>query len=415
MLTTHVETQFASVMDELEKHGSRLEKEAILKNLDELGQRLLKWALDPAITFGVTVPEDRLARLPQHECWDQDVFWDKMETLCEKLSKRELTGNAAAAEVIHVLTHAPCDNDIKWAARLLNKNLRCGVHLSTMKKIFQGLVEPFAVALAKPYEPLKHSIQGKWCIEPKLDGLRMTVVDGVAYTRNGRTIDTVGHILTELAPFMDKYVFDGEVMSVGDFDTASGAIRRKSVVDNKAIYYNVFDVIDRDEWETRKTAPLSERKLLMKKVFETKFKHVRAVEFLELPENPTSQQLFDLRDVMIKHGYEGAMLKNMGAPYVFKRSDHLLKLKDFVDADCVCTGEVEEGKGKHKGSLGAIWVEFEGVKSKVGSGFTDAQRDQLWAIRDKLRGKMVEVQYQNKTADGSLRFPVFIKFRPDKE
>ena len=29
--------------------------------------------------------------------------------------------------------------------------------------------------------------------------------------------------------------------------------------------------------------------------------------------------------------------------------------------------------------------------------------------------KMVEVQYQNKTSDGSLRFPVFIRFRKDKD
>src|SRR2546430_13467003 len=38
-----------------------LEKEAILRGLDDEGVELLGWALDPAVTFGVTVDEDRLA------------------------------------------------------------------------------------------------------------------------------------------------------------------------------------------------------------------------------------------------------------------------------------------------------------------------------------------------------------------
>ena len=69
-------------------------------------------------------------------------------------------------------------------------------------------------SLAKPYDPEKHEIRGAWTVEPKLDGLRMVVVNGQAYTRNGRTIDSVGHILAELEPFKDEYVFDGEVSSL---------------------------------------------------------------------------------------------------------------------------------------------------------------------------------------------------------
>lgn len=53
-----MEKTFSSVMDEVERTGPRLEKERIIGNLDEVGQKLLKWALDPAITFGVTVNDD---------------------------------------------------------------------------------------------------------------------------------------------------------------------------------------------------------------------------------------------------------------------------------------------------------------------------------------------------------------------
>lgn len=416
-----IETQFAVIMEECEKIGSRLEKERLLAPLNDLGKELLKWALDPAITFGITVDEFSLPAIykPPY-CWDQDVFWDHIDSLARKLSKRELTGNAAENEVNRVLAQAPCSNDQKWAARLFNKNLRCGVHVSTMNKVFLGLVDPFAVALAKPYEPERHAMEGAWVVEPKLDGLRMVVIDGVAFTRNGRTIDTVSHILAKIAELdpQGDYVFDGEVMGKGDFDEASGAIRRKTLVVNKSIYYNVFDVVRRNEWTIRKTRPLRERKAdLLSMVGEDGLRNgmVRIVPWTPLPDNPTTEELFAARDAYIKDGYEGGMLKNLDTGYIFKRSDMLLKLKDFTDVDCTVTG-VFEGKGKHKGSLGGLHVDVDGVACRVGSGFTDKQRDELWAENvNNVIGRVVEVQYQNKTADGALRFPVFIKFRPDKE
>ena len=97
-----------------------------------------------------------------------------------------------------VMKMAPDDEHVVWACRILNKDLRSGFSLATLNKAHPGSIEPFACSLAKPYDPEKHEIRGAWCVQPKLDGLRMVVVNGVAYTRNGWTIDTAGHILDEL-------------------------------------------------------------------------------------------------------------------------------------------------------------------------------------------------------------------------
>ena len=56
-----------------------------------------------------------------------------------------------------------------------------------------------------------------------------------------------------------------------------------------------------------------------------------------------------------------------------------------------------------------------GGEVHVGSGFTDIEREELWNRQSELTGRMIEVKYQEKTQDGSLRFPVFMRFRPDKE
>jgi DNA ligase-1 len=51
----------------------------------------------------------------------------------------------------------------------------------------------------------------------------------------------------------------------------------------------------------------------------------------------------------------------------------------------------------------------------VGSGFTDAQRDEFWQTRDTLMGVVAEVQAdvvsQNQDGTYSLRFPRFVRFR----
>lgn len=410
-------SNFPDIAEACEAVGSRLEKERILKDLDPLGQRLMMLALDPAITFGVTVDEDKLPDCTTGARMITRQFWPQVELLANELRSRELTGNNALGRVELVLTQAPDFFAQKWTARLLNKNLRCGVHVSTVNKVFFGLVEPFAVALAKPYDPARHDMRGSWIVEPKLDGLRMVVIDGVAYTRNGRVIDAAPHVLARLREIdpLDKFVFDGEVMGSGDFDESSGQIRRKSVT-NEGIYYNVFDVIRRDEWSFKRTAPLSDRKNLLLELMVSDNKGaVRVVDWVGMTPDPTTAELFEIRDEFITRGYEGAMLKDLNSPYVFKRSDSLLKLKDFTDADCTVVGSYE-GKGKLKGMLGGLELSLDGgATCRVGSGFSEEQRAKLWIERASLPGRVVEIQYQNKTAEGSLRFPVFIKFRPDKE
>jgi DNA ligase-1 len=69
--------------------------------------------------------------------------------------------------------------------------------------------------------------------------------------------------------------------------------------------------------------------------------------------------------------------------------------------------------------LGAIVCEGEDhgrrIRVNVGSGLSDADRDEYWNSRDQLLGHLVEVQAdavtQNQDGSYSLRFPRFLRFR----
>lgn len=114
-------------------------------------------------------------------------------------------------------------------------------------------------------------------------------------------------------------------------------------------------------------------------------------------------------------GFEGIMLKYANSNYVCKRNKNWLKLKPINEMDCKVVGLIE-GAGKYEGILGAIEVITEdGERCEVGSGLTDEDRKRFWDDKSLVFGKTVEVEYQEKTPDKKLRFPVFSRLRLDKD
>lgn len=407
-----------SILTQIEAVGSKLTKVALLKQLKEDTLRILKQALDPMVTFGITVDEDvsRGAWLASpRDPMSHDLFSDGVHALLICLKNRIITGNKALEEFDALVLRAPTLEHVKWFSRVVNKNLRAGFSSSSLNKAHPGTIKEFEVALATPFDPDKHELVGAYHVEPKLDGLRMVIIGNKAFTRNGRSIETVQHIVDELkSQFnpMDEWVIDGEIMGAGDFDEASGDIRRKSTGANEELYYNIFDMMTLTEWNERKTPPLVDRRFRLEHMIKPS-KNIKIVrsQVVHFNTPATAIVLSALCDGMIAEGYEGAMVKDATAEYVWDRSKAMLKVKKFETEDMEIVGTYD-GRGKYKGKLGGVIVTRNGVTTKVGSGFSDEQREM---IPEALIGRIAEVQYQNLTPDGKLRFPSFIRFRGDKE
>ncbi|MEJ7687605.1 MAG: hypothetical protein WKG52_11770 [Variovorax sp.] len=105
---------------------------------------------------------------------------------------------------------------------------------------------------------------------------------------------------------------------------------------------------------------------------------------------------------------EGLMLHRGASHYRAERSDDLLKVKPYDDADARVLAHVP-GRGKHVGRLGALLVETpEGRRFKLGGGFTDAQRETPPAI-----GTWVSYRHNGTNPGGLPRFARFIRVRND--
>ena len=114
-------------------------------------------------------------------------------------------------------------------------------------------------------------------------------------------------------------------------------------------------------------------------------------------------------------GYDGAILRSPYGTWTAGggTDGEIIKVKAAETYDLRVVG-VEEGKGKYKGTLGALVCKGPKGLVKV-SGMADEQRDEWWADPTKIVGQIVEVQCLGFTNMGSLREPRFKGVRFDKE
>lgn len=410
------------ILEALESDNSRLEKESILrKNSDnKILKRIFELSCDPYVSYYVSK-----FKKPQAKDTTESRL-DNFISLLDKLSKREITGNAAKDAVISEFSNMS-KLEQKWCERIILKNLRCGVSDTTVNKIWPGTIKPFAVALAETlnakttdgeFEIPDGEVTYPIYIEPKLDGLRLIAVKEprkvTLYTRNGSVIETLPTLTKILENSNFNGVLDGEIMGADWNESASVVMSHKHNKDDSNMIYHVFDCVSIDNWQTQENkSQFSSRNQavndLVKVIASDK---VRAVPST-LINNEEELRSFYLK--YLDEGYEGVMLKDPNAKYVWKRSKAILKLKPVSTHEGVVVNWVEGKRGtKREGMFGGFTVLFpNGVTTNVASGFNDKLKAEVQLNgADSYIGKVVECEAQPPfTDDGRLRFPVFVRFR----
>jgi DNA ligase-1 len=102
------------------------------------------------------------------------------------------------------------------------------------------------------------------------------------------------------------------------------------------------------------------------------------------------------------------MLHRGDSLYRAERNDDLLKVKTHEDAEARVLQHLP-GQGRHAGRMGALLVETpEGVRFRLGTGFTDAQRERPPAV-----GEWVTFRFRGVNESGVPRFASFLRVRAD--
>lgn len=326
---------------------------------------------------------------------------------------------------------------------LFTKTLKIGVTASTVNKALgYKFIPEFKVQLSHSFDKYKNSIPEEFTITEKLDGHRtLCVVDDMGFvdffTRKGNDVlrltqieDSVKNWVGKTnilgrATFNSGVVLDGEIIvQKGEtddlFNETSKIIRKNG--EKTGLVFHVFDIIPRETFlsnDMSKPLPYSERR----KTLDSLFSIADDQEWLKLVpalySGSDTEQIEKIAHDLIEEGKEGAMVNDNSANYQFGRTKSLLKVKEFHSADLVVTGYFE-GQGKYEGTLGGLIVDYNGNEVKVGSGFTDEQRDEYWAKRNEMINRIVQIDFFSESTNQnndeiSLRFPTIKGIREDKD
>ena len=271
----------------------------------------------------------------------------------------------------------------------------CAFFLLLGLACFSQAAEIPAIMLAKVlHRPVDVS---QFWVSEKLDGVRARW-DGQQLISKGGQRFAAPEWFTRCFPEMP---LDGELwMARGHYEDAVSIVRRQSPHEGwKRIKLMVFDL-------PAHKGPFSERVMAMRKLaLQAPSPYLGVIEQFRLK---SELELMQKRDEITRQGGEGLMLHRQSALYQIGRSDDLLKVKPFEDAEAVVTG-YKPGKGKNTGLMGSIKVRTDkGKEFYLGSGFTQAQRQNPPPL-----GSVVNYRYQGITHAGIPRFAVFMRMRDE--
>ena len=317
-----------------------------------------------------------------------------------------------------------CEYDAKYYYEVLTKTLRIGLDIKTINEAFgYEYIPVFDVMLAgKDLDKLKPF---PCLVELKLDGVRCLIINKgdscIAFSRNGKEIPLPYHT-KYIKTNMNLGVYDGELLLKTDrLNTSSlcnRLIKKPEKVnpeDTKSLIFNCFDYFPLEVWNKQ----LISDKQSVRTEYLTKYLDNLNTELIAKVPYTICNSLEEVQELYNQYrlnGNEGVIIKNLEGRYEFKRSNNWIKMKAINSATLRCI-DVFEGEGKYKGKIGKLLCRtLDGLTVEVGSGLTDADRDQSFSY---FTNKLIEIEYNEiQTDKNGKRFfflPIYKYIREDKE
>lgn len=274
-------------------------------------------------------------------------------------------------------------------------------------------------------------------VQPKLDGIRCSIVDGKPVSRTLKPIPNkeIHEALSDpRLEGLDGELIVGEVTAPDCYRTTVSFVMAHDKTDEPWVFH-VFDKWDHPGNYRERATAVEYFGLFHERIEPLVLSDYRAESLEELEEAEVAA---------LAAGHEGVIVRTLDAPYKFGRSGKagpLLKVKRFVDFEAEVIGVYEEMRNDNeattnalgrtersshqenkvgKGTLGgfelrAINGPWEGSEFRCGTGFDRATREELWSDNPcanvLLNGRIVKVKSFPIGVKDKPRHPVFLGFR----
>ena len=268
----------------------------------------------------------------------------------------------------------------------------------------------FSLELLRLSEFKDQNVSG-WLASEKLDGVRAYWDGENLLSRQGKKLNTP----LSFTKNFPKFALDGELYAKElKFEEIQASVMDK-LPDEKAwnrLKFHIFDVPEASGGLPRRLEVLA--KFLKNEPND----NLIIIKQIKMRDNA---HFLKFAESIIAKGGEGAVVREPNAPYERKRSKNALKFKKFKDAECEVIA-VNKGSGKYANFAGSLTCKAlggkddkekagepkEGTIFKIGSGLSDKNRQEPPKI-----GSIITYKFQNLTANGKPRFPIFLRIRED--
>jgi len=444
--------QILWILSELKNTNLLNAKKEILNKQthNEEFKKFLYYTLNPFYKYWVSIDNiDKYINTNKNKwLW---IEYDNIYELLDNLRLRTITWHAAIESIILFLENKNnLDEEKEILKIILNKDLNANIWISVINKLFvnpdwKKLIPTFKVSLATKMEEIikkgKTELDfdnNNYMASRKLDWVRTIAIfnddwtDIKFYSRQWNEFLTLNVLKEQFLkllkdnPIMKDFVFDWEVCIINnngieDFKQVVGDIKKKDFT-IKNPKYLLFDMIKKEDFfDEQSNMTFIER---YNNLSSLKFnnKEQKNIIVLEHINNIDIKKFNELMDHSRKLWWEGLILREGNAPYEWKRTKNMIKVKDFKDQEFTVIRTVNgvmpiliDWKMIETEVLSSVEIEYKWNIVNVWSWFSQEERIDFYKNPNKIIGKNITVKYFEETQDKdgkySLRFPVYIWIR----
>ena len=425
-----------SILNELSSDNSRLAKEAIMKREKDnvLLQRVIKATYDPTINFWIK-------KIPAYSRGYETMSLSDALNSLSFITTRKVTGNAALVHLTTLLS-ALDPEDAEVLERIIDRDLACGIQTTTVNKIWKKLIPEFSYmrcALPTAVDLTKWDWKNGIYSQLKADSMfcNIDVYDGdvVITTRNGTVIpnDKIQNIASVAVQFLSKNTrTHGELMveeagkilprEIGNGILSSiskgGDFKNNA---QRAVYFGWDQIPLQNALEGTEYKKTYSSRLNILRTQLANLGIQNDIQVIPSKIVKSYEEALEHYQEQLEAGLEGTIIKTQTGFWKDGTSKEQVKLK----LDCVVElemVELTEGKGKNVDTFGSIMCKSsDGLLEVNVSGFTDQQREEIFADWQNIKGKIMAVCFNNimsptgKKTTYSLFLPRCVEIRDDKD
>ena len=376
-------TEIRGIVETTRSLSDRTEKEAYLK----------KQSREVLNFLGSNIKKDGIAKKTAEEIPISVESVSSMEDIIDIFSQAATLSKKK--DKIRLMNMILLDTDDReFVLTCLFGSLKLGLKIQLPDPIFGETIKPMLCG-TKEFNPKKSIIEHKW------DGIRCIASNNngeiILQSRNGKILD-IPIIERSLRNILPKgATVDGEIIaSDGQFQS----LDRKG----NNLIYQIYDMIFKNEKSIIELS-LKDRLVILNET-------ITENDYVKISKELNLNSIEEIDSWIIETGAEGIVSKDPNSTYNYGDRKGWMKYKLYLE----CTAKVidyTEGEGRRVGTIGAINVIPEKLKAitKVGSGFTDKQLNEIKLLIDSDKNILVNIKHFGITNDGCLRFPIFMAIR----